>query len=343
MLRTGPRRTPDPGPAPEALWLVKVSRTYGTADSAVTALDGVTLVLGCGTFTAVMGPPGSGKSTLLQCAAGLDRPDSGIVRVGGTELTGGGEAELTRFRRGRIGFVFQQYNLLETLTVAQDAVLPLKLAGRRVPPLPVPALDFPDEELERRIVRLKVPGIDAALAASVVRVIGALRAMGLRKAPSVAETIDWARTLLALGAETLDETAVRDTLGVLLKHQDDVLKVCGRTPPGRGVNTAEDVAARLTGLVGALRSHGVRVGTGETVDAARALEALGFADRELLREALAATLLHTSGQRSVFDAGGVDVSGSVSGFSDFTMLLVQALHDQLSKVRVFAFVNRIDE
>ncbi|BFO18988.1 ABC transporter ATP-binding protein [Streptomyces sp. KM77-8] len=132
MFRSGARRGHDSGPAPEALRLVKVTKSYGTADSVVTALDGVTLGLARGTFTAVMGPSGSGKSTLLQCAAGLDRPDSGIVRVDGKELTGGGEAELTKFRRGRIGFVFQQYNLLETLTVAQNTVLPLKLAGRRV-------------------------------------------------------------------------------------------------------------------------------------------------------------------------------------------------------------------
>lgn len=85
-------------------------------------------------------------------------------------------------------------------------------------------IDFPDEELERDIVRLKVPGIDDALADSVVRVIAALRAMDLRKLPSVAETIDWARTLLALGASTLDERVVRESLGVVLKHQDDIAK-----------------------------------------------------------------------------------------------------------------------
>ncbi|MEV0194150.1 MoxR family ATPase [Kitasatospora purpeofusca] len=85
-------------------------------------------------------------------------------------------------------------------------------------------LDYPEAELERRIVRLRVPGLDAALAESLVRVVGALRALELRKAPSVAETVDWARTLLALGADTLDETVVRATLGVVLKHQDDVLK-----------------------------------------------------------------------------------------------------------------------
>jgi len=85
-------------------------------------------------------------------------------------------------------------------------------------------IDFPDEELEREIVRLKVPGIDDVLADSVVRVIAALRAMDLRKLPSVAETIDWARTLLALGASTLDDQVVRESLGVVLKHSDDIAK-----------------------------------------------------------------------------------------------------------------------
>ena len=132
MFRRSARSTNDSGPAGEALRLVKVSKTYGSAENAVTALDGVTLSLARGTFTAVMGPSGSGKSTLLQCAAGLDRPDSGLVRVDGAEMTGGGEAELTKFRRSRIGFVFQQYNLLPTLTVAQNTVLPLKLARRRI-------------------------------------------------------------------------------------------------------------------------------------------------------------------------------------------------------------------
>ncbi|MFF2777238.1 AAA family ATPase [Streptomyces sp. NPDC058052] len=89
-------------------------------------------------------------------------------------------------------------------------------------------IGFPEEELERRIVTLKVPGLDAALAASVVRVAGALRAMDLRKVPSVSETIDWARTLLALGADRLDERVVRETLGVLLKHQDDIVKAAAK-------------------------------------------------------------------------------------------------------------------
>ncbi|WP_405801991.1 ABC transporter ATP-binding protein [Streptomyces sp. NBC_01506] len=120
------------GRSAEALRLEGVSKVYGAGDSAVTALDGVSLSLPAGSFTAVMGPSGSGKSTLLQCAAGLDRPDRGRVVVDGEEMTGGSEAELTKFRRRRIGFVFQRYNLLPTLTVAQNTVLPLKLAGRRI-------------------------------------------------------------------------------------------------------------------------------------------------------------------------------------------------------------------
>ncbi|MGW3956085.1 ABC transporter ATP-binding protein [Streptomyces sp. NPDC004752] len=129
------RRTSRSEPArrsAEALRLVGVRKVYGTAEAAVNALDGVSLSLPAGSFTAVMGPSGSGKSTLLQCAAGLDRPDSGTVMVDGEEMTGGSEAALTKFRRRRIGFVFQQYNLLPTLTVAQNTVLPLRLAGRRI-------------------------------------------------------------------------------------------------------------------------------------------------------------------------------------------------------------------
>jgi MoxR-like ATPase len=85
-------------------------------------------------------------------------------------------------------------------------------------------VDFPDADLEQEIVRLKVPGLDATLGESLVRVINALRAMPLRKAPSVSESIDWARTLVALGADILDDDVVRDSLGVILKHQDDLEK-----------------------------------------------------------------------------------------------------------------------
>ncbi|WP_067458278.1 ABC transporter ATP-binding protein [Actinomadura macra] len=116
----------------EALRLEGVRKVYGAEGNQVVALDGVSLSLPSGSFTAVMGPSGSGKSTLLQCAAGLDRPTEGRVFVDGALLAGDGEAALTRFRRQRIGFVFQQFNLLPTLNVLQNVTLPLKLAGRRV-------------------------------------------------------------------------------------------------------------------------------------------------------------------------------------------------------------------
>ena len=118
---------------PNAIELRGVSRTFGSGDGQVAALDDVSLAFGQGTFTAVMGPSGSGKSTLLQCAAGLDRPTSGSVRIGGTELTTLTERRLTLLRRARVGFVFQAFNLLPSLTAEQNVALPLRLAGRRVP------------------------------------------------------------------------------------------------------------------------------------------------------------------------------------------------------------------
>jgi putative ABC transport system ATP-binding protein len=116
---------------PDAIRLAGVTRTYGAGDAAVTALHDLTLSFPAGTFTAVMGPSGSGKSTLLQCAAGLDRPTSGSVLLGATDLTALTETRLTLLRRERIGFVFQSFNLLPALTAEQNVALPLRLAGRR--------------------------------------------------------------------------------------------------------------------------------------------------------------------------------------------------------------------
>ncbi|MFI1486374.1 ABC transporter ATP-binding protein [Streptomyces sp. NPDC020747] len=115
----------------DAVRLRSVTRRYDSGGTSVTALDQVSLAFPRGTFTAVMGPSGSGKSTLLQCAAGLDRPTSGSVTVGDTELTGLSETRLTLLRRERIGFVFQAFNLLPALTAEQNVALPLRLAGRR--------------------------------------------------------------------------------------------------------------------------------------------------------------------------------------------------------------------
>jgi len=107
---------------------------YGTGATRVTALDGVTVGFDSGTFTAVMGPSGSGKSTLLHCAAGLERPVEGTVTIEDTLLNGLNETALTRLRRDRIGFVFQAYNLVSSLTAAQNVALPVRLAGHRPDP-----------------------------------------------------------------------------------------------------------------------------------------------------------------------------------------------------------------
>ncbi|MER6800413.1 ABC transporter ATP-binding protein, partial [Amycolatopsis mediterranei] len=117
-----------------ALELSGVRKVYGSGDGAVTALDGVSAGVARGSFTAVMGPSGSGKSTFLHCAAGLDRPTSGRVLLGGTEIGRLKERELTELRRTRIGFVFQAYNLLSSLNVLQNITLPLRLAGRKPDP-----------------------------------------------------------------------------------------------------------------------------------------------------------------------------------------------------------------
>ena len=108
-----------------------VTKLYGEGDSAVAALDGVTVGVGTGEFTAIMGPSGSGKSTLLHVLAGLDRPTSGSIHVGDTDITALNDKQLTLLRRDQIGFIFQSFNLLPTLTAAENILLPLKIAGRK--------------------------------------------------------------------------------------------------------------------------------------------------------------------------------------------------------------------
>ncbi|MEA2124077.1 MAG: putative transport system ATP-binding protein [Solirubrobacteraceae bacterium] len=114
-----------------AVALRDVRKVHGKGDGEVVALDGVSIGLAAGSFTAIMGPSGSGKSTFLHVAAGLDRPTSGTVALGNTDLSGLSERRLTILRRERIGFVFQAFNLMPSLTVTQNIGLPLRLDGRR--------------------------------------------------------------------------------------------------------------------------------------------------------------------------------------------------------------------
>ena len=137
LRRSAPASDPV-GAEPPAVELDHVTRTH---PGGIVALRDVSLRVPRGQFLAVTGSSGSGKSTLLQCAAGLDVPTSGRVRLAGTDLTGLSETARTRLRRDRVGFVFQAYNLLPALTVADNITLPLRLAGRA-----------PDVERVRRLV-----------------------------------------------------------------------------------------------------------------------------------------------------------------------------------------------
>ncbi|MFD3506289.1 ABC transporter ATP-binding protein [Nocardia sp. NPDC058666] len=114
--------------AAAALDLVKL---YGSGDTQVKALDGVSADFAKGEFTAIMGPSGSGKSTLMHCLAGLDSASSGTVSIGDTALTGLSDKQMTALRRDRIGFVFQAFNLVPTLTALENITLPLDIAGRK--------------------------------------------------------------------------------------------------------------------------------------------------------------------------------------------------------------------
>lgn len=126
------------GPAASAVDVVK---TYGVGDAQVHALDGCSIEIERGKFTAVMGPSGSGKSTLMHCLAGLESPTSGTIRIGEQSIEGLNDAALTKLRRDHIGFIFQSFNLIPTLTAKENILLPATIAGRKV-----------DEEYFNRVI-----------------------------------------------------------------------------------------------------------------------------------------------------------------------------------------------
>ena len=131
MTHQAPDESTPPSPASRVVGLTK---SYGTGDARVVALDDVSLDLNAGEFTAVMGPSGSGKSTLMHCCAALDTADRGQVFIGAQDLTSLKDKALTQLRRDHIGFVFQAFNLVPTLTAAENITLPLTLAGRKPDP-----------------------------------------------------------------------------------------------------------------------------------------------------------------------------------------------------------------
>ncbi|MDN6241862.1 ABC transporter ATP-binding protein [Corynebacterium variabile] len=109
-----------------------LTKIYGSGDTKVTALDNVSVSFAAGEFTAIMGPSGSGKSTLMHCMAGLDTPTSGSAWLGTTDLASLKDKELTKTRRDRLGFIFQSFNLVPTLTAEENITLPIDIAGRKV-------------------------------------------------------------------------------------------------------------------------------------------------------------------------------------------------------------------
>ena len=126
------RRRAAAGSVSIAVSAADVTRRYGSGEAAVDALRGVTIDIPRGQFAAIMGPSGSGKSTLMHVLAGLDQPTSGTVHIAGEDITKMNDAQLTKLRRAHIGFVFQAFNLLPTLTAEENILLPLQLAGRKV-------------------------------------------------------------------------------------------------------------------------------------------------------------------------------------------------------------------
>jgi putative ABC transport system ATP-binding protein len=212
--------------ADEALRLVSVRKVYGTAENSVTALAGVTLSLPAGSFTAIMGPSGSGKTTLLQCASGLDRPTEGSVFIDGVEMTGDDETALTKFRRERIGFVFQRFNLMPTLTVLENVTLPQRLAGRPV-------------DRKRAIDILERVGLENRLDHRPAQLSG-----GQQQRVAVARTLASEPSVIFADEPTgaLDSHSATEVLDLL----QEAMQVYGRTVV---MVTHNPVAAACTGTV----------------------------------------------------------------------------------------------
>ena len=174
-------------------------KVYGTGDTAVRALDGVDLTIEQGEFVAIVGTSGSGKSTLLHMLGGLDRPTSGSVFVDGKDIFSFKDEALTIFRRRKIGFVFQSYNLVPVLNVQENIVLPIQLDGRRV-----------DKDFVRQIVRTL--GLEERLEALPSQLSG-----GQQQRVAIARALATAPAIILADEPTgnLDSRTSQDVLGLL--------------------------------------------------------------------------------------------------------------------------------
>ncbi|MEV5975386.1 ABC transporter ATP-binding protein [Streptomyces sp. NPDC052114] len=259
--------TPSPQ-ARDVVQLDSVRKVYGRSKNQVAALDGVTISLPRGTFTAVMGPSGSGKSTFLHCAAGLDRPTSGKVLLDGVDLSPLKERELTKLRRERIGFIFQAFNLLPALSVVDNVAMPLRLAGRR------PKKGAIDQVLERVGLAERRNNRPGELSGGQQQRVAIARALITRPAvifgdePTGALDTYAAREVLTLLREAVREagqTMVMVTHDpVAASHADRVLFLAdGQFVSHLDRPTADQVAERMTHLgAWGQESAAVRAGHG---------------------------------------------------------------------------------
>jgi putative ABC transport system ATP-binding protein len=240
----------------QAVRLEAVSKVYGRGAGAVQALRGVSIALQYGSFTAVMGPSGSGKSTLLQTAAGLDRPTGGRAWIGPVDLLTLSQSRLTELRRDRVGFVFQAFNLMPSLTVEQNVTLPLRLAGRRADGRLVAEVLGRVGLADRRRHR------PAELSGGQQQRVALARALITRPEvlfadePTGALDLRTGKEVLGLFRElvdTLGQTVVMVTHDpVAASYADSVLFLAdGRIVDQLHHPTAEAVAERMTALTGA--------------------------------------------------------------------------------------------
>ncbi|MCG7208186.1 ABC transporter ATP-binding protein [Streptomyces arenae] len=233
-----------------AIALTGVGKTYA---GGVRALDDVSLTVEHGTFLAVMGPSGSGKSTLMHCAAGLDSPSSGSVRVDGREIAGLNETRRTELRRERVGFVFQAYNLIPSLSVEDNITLPLRLAGRR------PDRDWIRGLVERVGLADRLHHRPAELSGGQQQRVALVRALAARPAvvfadePTGALDLRSAHQVLGLLRDLVDELGqtvvmvTHDPAAAARAHTALVM-ADGRVVESLDHPTAPQLAARLAAL-----------------------------------------------------------------------------------------------
>ncbi|MES9605774.1 ATP-binding cassette domain-containing protein [Actinomadura sp. NPDC000929] len=237
----------------DAVSLNAVSKVYGRGRGAVAALREVTATLPRGRLTAVMGPSGSGKSTFLHCAAGLDTPTSGTVRLGDTELSSMNETKLTELRRRRVGFVFQAFNLVSSLTVEQNITLPLRLSRTR------PDKAWLTEVVARVGLADRTGHRPGQLSGGQQQRVAIARALVTRPdvvfgdEPTGALDTMTARDVLTLLRETVDgmgQTVVMVTHDpVAASYADTVLFLAdGRIVDSMDAPSSDKVAARMTRL-----------------------------------------------------------------------------------------------